>query len=162
MGLSNCLVLSAVSFPSLPPRGRGTTKWWKELYGTNDQGEENNYISGNSEIISSKNVSSRGLPHPLRGSSLPEGAKNTTTPKAPNPPTNPNLNISPNFNIPSVKKSSHSAFCANSFLYHAIVSSIERVTSQSIRAVSSRRHAAKVLTICSPMRATSSPADPAM
>ena len=35
-GLAVCLVLSAVSFPSLPPRGRGTTKWWKELYGTND------------------------------------------------------------------------------------------------------------------------------
>ena len=65
---------------SLPPRGRGTTKWWKELYGTNDQGEENNYISGNSEIISSKNVSSRGLLHPLRGSPLPEGAKVATSP----------------------------------------------------------------------------------
>ena len=44
-----------------------------------DSGEENNYISGNSEIIFSKNVSSRGLLHPLRGSPLPEGAKVATT-----------------------------------------------------------------------------------
>ena len=57
----------------------------------NDSGEENNYISGNSEIISSKNVSSRGLLHPLRGSPLPEGAKVTTTPEEPNTPTKPNL-----------------------------------------------------------------------
>ena len=34
----------------------------EEPYGTNDSGEENNYIFGNSEIISSKTVSSRGLP----------------------------------------------------------------------------------------------------
>ena len=52
----------------------------KEPCGMNDSGEENNYISGNSEIISSKNVSSRGLLHPLRGSPLPEGAKGATSP----------------------------------------------------------------------------------
>ena len=58
----------------------------------NDSGEENNYISGNSEIISSKNVSSRGLLHPLRGSPLPEGAKvATTSNEIPNRSTNPNL-----------------------------------------------------------------------
>ena len=52
----------------------------KEPCGMNDSGEENNYISGNSEIISSKFTSSRGLPHPLCGSSLPEGAKGTARP----------------------------------------------------------------------------------
>ena len=52
----------------------------KEPCGMNDSGEENNYISGNSEIISSKNVSSRGLLHPLRGSPLPEGAMVATPP----------------------------------------------------------------------------------
>ena len=58
----------------------------------NDSGEENNYISGNSKIISSKNVSSRGLLHPLRGSPLPEGAKvATTSNEIPNRSINPNL-----------------------------------------------------------------------
>ena len=91
IGVCRCVYFMELSFRSLPPRGRGTTKWWKEPCGAKDQGEENNYISGNSEIISSKNVSSRGLLHPLRGSPLPEGAMVATTPEAPNTPTNPNL-----------------------------------------------------------------------
>ena len=69
----------------------------------NDSGEENNYISGNSEIISSKNVSSRGLLHPLRGSPLPEGAKGATSPnEISNYSTNPNLNPSLVAPFPSV------------------------------------------------------------
>ena len=67
----------------------------------NDSGEENNYVSENSEIISSKNVSSRGLLHPLRGSPLPEGAKGATSPNVYlNRPINPNLNTSPSENTP--------------------------------------------------------------
>ena len=62
----------------------------------NDSGEENNYISGNSEIISSKNVSSRGLLHPLRGSPLPEGAKVAATPNEISYRSiNPNLKYNP-------------------------------------------------------------------
>ena len=66
----------------------------------NDSGEENNYISGNSEIISSKNVSSRGLLHPLRGSPLPEGAKvATTSNEIPNRSPNPNLKKQSSSNV---------------------------------------------------------------